>query len=287
MLCKAEFRTKMNFRRTIACLLIFFISATQLSAKKYLDSGEIAGIGSASVGVFGLGLLINNKTDHNPIIFKGPLPLERSIQKLLGGSYYAGKTNFLDNRFGSAITPLLGSIILFSADSRYPLGDRTKTVLQDQFLYFSGLTATWGVTSFFKGVFDRERPQTALYPDEAAERENINPRYDHQSFFSGHTSSAFFSMSFLNSRLRAIMRSEMSLENYHKWRWISPAVLYGWAGFVGWSRIHSYKHYLSDVLVGALAGYLVSELFLKIGDNLYSNQAQGNQNYIIKISLKF
>jgi membrane-associated phospholipid phosphatase len=37
-------------------------------------------------------------------------------------------------------------------------------------------------------------------------------------------------------------------------------VLYGWAGYVGYSRIHDRKHYLTDVLIGAASGTLVSYL---------------------------
>jgi membrane-associated phospholipid phosphatase len=44
------------------------------------------------------------------------------------------------------------------------------------------------------------------------------------------------------------------------WKRVSFGALYGWAGYVGFSRIHDKKHYLSDVIVGAASGTLISYL---------------------------
>jgi hypothetical protein len=41
--------------------------------------------------------------------------------------------------------------------------------------------------------------------------------------------------------------------------------LYGWAGYVGYSRIQDRKHYLTDVVVGAASGTLVSYLLYPHG----------------------
>ncbi len=59
-----------------------------------------------------------------------------------------------------------------------------------------------------------------------------------------------------------ITRDRLTGDEYDRWRWVSPVLLYGWTAFVGWSRVHSNKHYISDVLVGDAAGYLMAELFL-------------------------
>ena len=68
------------------------------------------------------------------------------------------------------------------------------------------------------------------------------------------------------------MHQNLSEEEYRDWSWPSPTVLYGWATIVGWSRIHSYKHYPLDVIVGALIGSLLGELFYSLNDNLFSNK---------------
>lgn len=63
------------------------------------------------------------------------------------------------------------------------------------------------------------------------------------------------------------MRRELSADDYRDYRWISPTVLFGWASFVGWSRLHAYKHYLSDVILGSMAGWLLAELFFSLLDD--------------------
>jgi membrane-associated phospholipid phosphatase len=57
------------------------------------------------------------------------------------------------------------------------------------------------------------------------------------------------------------MRHELTPSEYDGWNWAPPTILFSWASFVGWSRIHSYKHFFTDVAAGALAGFLVAELF--------------------------
>ena len=43
----------------------------------------------------------------------------------------------------------------------------------------------------------------------------------------------------------------------------SAVVLYGWAAYVGYSRLHDDKHYLFDVAVGAVVGTAVSEIMYR------------------------
>jgi membrane-associated phospholipid phosphatase len=79
------------------------------------------------------------------------------------------------------------------------------------------------------------------------------------------------------------MRRELTSGEYRGWRWAPPAVLYSWAAFVGWSRIHAYDHYFSDVLVGALAGYFLAELFYSFGDGGDDKSAEsgGAQSIVV------
>ena len=55
------------------------------------------------------------------------------------------------------------------------------------------------------------------------------------------------------------MRQELHAGEYRDYRWAPPTVLFSWASFVGWSRIHAYKHFVSDVMVGAAVGVLPAE----------------------------
>ncbi len=88
---------------------------------------------------------------------------------------------------------------------------------------------------------------------------------DAQSFFSGHTSTAFATSTFLYLELNdfinhAAANGDLPLLSRENWKRLSGATLFGWAAYVGYSRIHDRKHYPTDVVVGALSGALVSYL---------------------------
>ena len=232
----------------------------------YLTGGEVAAIGGGTAAVFVIANRVNKFDSTRSIYWQQPTSLERSLQYALGGTYYPGKTNFLDGRTGSAITPVATSLLLLGSDLAYPQGDKSKNLLQNQFLFVTGIAATKAVTGLTKGLFRRPRPMLSLEPALAAQRSEIDFRYDHQSFVSGHASSAFFAMTFLNLRTRAIMRSEMSAEAYRTWRWVPPVVCFSWASYVGWSRVSIFKHYVTDIAAGALTGWLLAELFATFAD---------------------
>ena len=164
---------------------------------------------------------------------------------------------------GGVFTPLAAVTLLLTADLAWPQADRDKESAEDVFLFLSGLAATEGVTNIAKGLISRPRPYMTLIPADQGERRGF--RSDRSSFFSGHTSSAFFSAVYLNLRLRNIMRAVLTASEYDSWRWAPPTVLFGWATFVAGSRVQAYRHYPSDVVFGALAGYLVAELFYSWG----------------------
>jgi len=65
------------------------------------------------------------------------------------------------------------------------------------------------------------------------------------SFPSGHTSLAFTGAEFIRKE--------------YGWGWGTPAYLA--AGFVGWSRVESKRHYTRDVLAGAAIGILANHDF--------------------------
>lgn len=88
----------------------------------------------------------------------------------------------------------------------------------------------FAATEALKFIVGRERPDGS----------------DHRSFPSGHTSTAFQAASFIQIR-------------------------YGWAGgipalagatFVGYSRVRAHRHYVSDVVAGAVLGTASSLLFV-------------------------
>lgn len=279
---------RLTFRKVVLIVFILSLQIPSISkAEKYLTTSEFATIGFGSAGMAVLGQLsLKIDTFRTPLI-KGPLPLEKRLQYFLGGECTIDKTNFLDNTIGSVYTPVGGGLIMFVADLTWPQGDKNKTTSQDLYLYSTGLFATKGLTGLIKGIVARERPIKYLEPEMAAQRKNIDFSSDYHSFFSGHTSSSFYAVTFVNKRLRSMMRSRMSGSTYKSWRWLPPTILYSWASFVGWSRINVWKHYISDVLVGATVGYLMAELYYSFGEDIFADQKGQANTTVFKITISF
>lgn len=153
-------------------------------------------------------------------------------------------------------------------------------------LYYPGVTATWrlggmlfadaiGLHDYSAASYGRLlRFHQALYYTKVVThlaKRNIQ-RYrpdnsDTYSFFSGHTSTAFATSTFLyletNDFIDGLAQrrdGQLPLLSPRGWKRVSFGVFYGWASYVGFSRIHDKKHYLSDVIVGAASGTLVSYL---------------------------
>ncbi len=249
--------------RIAVCFILLLALCLPATAaeRNYLDTAPALLIPIGSIGCLRLGSWVSNIDSSKSSLIRGTLPGEARIQYWLAGTPTATRSNFLDSRTGSALTPTVCLTMLLAADLAWPQDETLRDAGQDLLLYVSGLIATKGITDLHKGLFARPRPLLHLYPELAAKRQHSDWSYDHHSFFSGHASGSFFAATFLNLRLRQIMRQELTGKEYRDWRWLSPTLLYGWASFVGWTRIHAYKHYLSDVLVGAATGWLIAELF--------------------------
>ncbi|GEM_PF-6978840 len=149
---------------------------------------------------------------------------------------------------GLFATSRLAGMMLLDAVN---LHDYSATTYAKMFRFHQALYYTKVVTRLAKRNIQRYRPDGS----------------DTYSFFSGHTSAAFATSTFLYLEARdfidglAQRRDEpLPLMSPRAWKRLSFGVLYGWAGYVGFSRIHDKKHYLSDVIVGAASGTLVSYL---------------------------
>jgi len=241
--------------------------AVHAQQRNYLTAGETIAIGAAS-GVAGYaGWRLNHVDSGKTPLINGLLPLDGTMQRLIAGSNpKPGQSNFLDNTFGSVITPVAGTAVLVLADLIWPQDQASRDVFQDLYLYTGGLFGNKGLNDAVKGLVARPRPYVGAEAETDVVRPHSSWTYDHNAFWSGHSSSSFFVSTFLNNRLHSVMRREMSSEQYNSWKWVSSTVLYGWASFVGLSRVHALKHYFSDVLVGAIAGILVAELYYGFGE---------------------
>ena len=106
---------------------------------------------------------------------------------------------------------------------------------------------------------------------------------DTQSLYSGHTSTVFATSTYLYLEMHDWLNSleqkdRLLFFSAKSWKKISAAALYGWAGYVGYTRIYDGKHYPSDVIIGALAGSLVSYL-------VYPHESQNTTSPGLKVNV--
>jgi len=135
--------------------------------------------------------------------------------------------------------------VLATADLFFDFDISPKSFRQ-VFLYEKALLYTYTITEVVKNTIKRTRPDGS----------------DTRSFFSGHTSTAFASSTYLYLELNDFFNKWEVTKNNKTLRTAfkvtSFSALYGWATYVGYSRINDKKHYLSDVLTGAVVGTAVS-----------------------------
>ncbi len=225
-----------------------------------LSDAEEASVLAGSAGVLVLGRVVESRR-HQPVIGNGyqPNALDAWMRRLIHGGVDT-TTNFLDNKFGSALTPMLGVTALSLLDiNRDGFG-------RDIPFFLAGIAATKGITDITKGIVGRPRPYCVDGGCPPPQLDDDDP-YHQSSFFSGHASAAFFTATFLNKRFRRHMRQNWTADEYRTGRVLSPIVSFGWASFVGFSRIHADRHYFTDVAAGALAGSLMGELYYYLAYN--------------------
>lgn len=208
----------------------------------------------ASVATLAVGRLVS-QTHFNGLTSNRHQPnaVDRWMRALIHGGTDT-VSNFLDNHFGSMVTPGAALITISLID----IGKREFS--RDVPFFLAGLAATKGITGLSKTMVRRPRPYCL---DGGCPPPNLSSDdpYHRRSFISGHTSSAFYAASFFNNRFRRYMRRNWTRDEYKVGRWASPAVSFGWATVVGLSRIHADKHYFTDVLAGALVGTALAEIY--------------------------
>jgi len=226
-----------------------------------LSDGEQAAIYGMSAALFTLGGLAHQfDRDTAVATTYRPNRLDSWFRAKLRGRG-AQPSNFLDNSLGARLIPLSALCVLGMLDI-----DR-REFSRDIPFFLAGQAATGGITGTAKSLFSRPRPY--MQDDDRTRR----PDRDHyRSFFSGHASAVFYAMTFLNLRVRSHMRQHWTADEYRIGRWLSPVISYGWASYVGYSRLQADKHFFTDVAFGALAGILIAELYY----NLAYDSSHGN-----------
>ena len=127
-------------------------------------------------------------------------------------------------------------------------GDITSRDYERPFVFAKTMLYTYGITEVSKNLIYRVRPDGS----------------DSRAFFSGHTSGSFAASAFVYRELDdwidgwgIARRSDFTRAVLKTTAFVTT---YGWATYVGYSRIHDRKHYLSDVIIGAAVGTAIGNI---------------------------
>lgn len=235
-------------------------------AAEHFAAEEVVALVAVPAAALWLGFTINDRCDDQPPRWQEPPALDRWVATHLAPAPRSTRANFMDTDLAAAVNTVACGATVGWFDATYPGASAGRDFLQGQLLYWSGIATLQGFQRAAKGLVGRERPLWHLAPEIAARRHEGSPGYPREAFWSGHASAAFYGAAFLNLRARAVMRRELSSSAYGDWKWAPPAILFTWATWVGYSRIHAHQHYLTDVLVGAGMGTAFALLFASLDD---------------------
>ena len=184
---------------------------------------------------------VSSTATNKPIKFP-PTDFDKKFQAHLGvhGSHtIVGQVN----EAGAAA--FLGIRLLVNVGADLAGGNVTREDYHRTFWFYKSIVYTYSLTLLTKDIVYRLRPDGS----------------DGQSFFSGHSSTAFCTASYLSLELNDWFnrwektRADDGLRSTLKIG--STVALYAGATYVAYSRMHDEKHYFSDVAVGATVGTVV------------------------------
>ncbi len=127
---------------------------------------------------------------------------------------------------------------------------------EDQMEFYKSYGSTVLMTSILKETVREQRP---------------NNSSSYASFPSGHTSSAFSGATFIHKK--------------YGWEYAIPAYLA--AAYTGYSRVYAQKHYVHDVLAGALLGSGLTWYFTTKENKPYFSASIENRVYVLKWNYHF
>jgi membrane-associated phospholipid phosphatase len=162
-----------------------------------------------------------------------------------------GSETFVGQIGEAGAAAFLGIRLLVNVGSDLAGRNVTSEDYHRTFWFYKSIIYTYSLTLLTKNLVYRMRPDGS----------------DSQSFFSGHSSAAFCTASYLSlelndwydrwepTRTDGMLRSTLKIG--------SDIALYVGAAYVAYARMHDEKHYFSDVAVGAVAGTLVGTLMYR------------------------
>jgi len=134
-----------------------------------------------------------------------------------------------------------GGVILAGAGSGYLLGEITdnRTVRKISLLSLESWLASGFVVNLLKFLVGRERPYVS---HDARQFHPFSFKSGDHAWPSGHASSAF--------AVAAVIAAEVD-------NGVVDGVVYSLASLVAFSRVHDEYHWLSDVFMGSMLGYVI------------------------------
>lgn len=205
------------------------------------------------------------RLDYDDRLVVSPSNFEKHLQQQIGKSGRISFGSIDKNTFPLAVIyTRLGYALASDLIFNEPVSkDEYKSIL----LFGKSLVYTYTITELIKDWTYRDRPDGS----------------DYRSFFSGHSSTAFVTASYLYREIDNffdkwdVTADDKNLRTIMK---ISAfSAMYGYAGYVAGSRMTDNKHYLSDVIMGAAVGTLIGNLVY----NNYFSQPESSYNVGVNI----
>lgn len=205
-------------------------------------------------------LLFVKANSTNKLIKFPPTRLDQNFQPHVG---VHGSETIVGQVGEAGAAAFLGIRLLVNIGSDLAGGDVTSTDYHRTFWFYKSIIYTYSLTMLTKNLVYRMRPDGS----------------DSESFFSGHSSTAFCTASYLSletsdwydrwetTRSNDALRSTLKIG--------SGIALYAGATYVAYARMHDEKHYLSDVVVGAVVGTIVGSWMYY---RRWSSGDSGNEN---------
>jgi undecaprenyl-diphosphatase len=209
---------------------------TQISPYELSFSREVILLGSG-VLMLGTGLLLNNL-----------IPQDRASDALLDFNDINGFDRWAAVPYNQDAD--LASDIVIAGLSALPallfIDKSGNEILKITMMYAEAMALTHGLKDIVYTCISRYRPYT--YFDDPSE--DFDTIYSANSFYSGHTASAFTSAAFLTTVFNSYHRNS-------PWTYAVGGGAFTLATTVAVLRVASGNHFISDVLVGAACGSFV------------------------------
>ncbi len=187
-----------------------------------------------------------------PRLFPSPPGFDRAVASRFEGS--PGGPDFITSN-KSTITQVISYGAIVWANE-----DRWGRSAHDAIGLLEAHKINWSISSLVKNIAGRRRPSLQRAHEDGDPEIIDRPpsRSMRNSFYSDSASTAFTYMAYTDSILARRFRKDRRARIW------SAAGLYGLAGYVAYSRVERGQHYLSDVIAGAGAGFLVGKIVYRM-----------------------